>query len=96
MDKTSLRSMTKAKCEQWLDVNKLFQLLLRNAWSPHLHWERFKRPLENSIECIYSNGLGHFHIISFHMKQREQQMSLVDLIFPWEKRRGPPLRIPNE
>ena len=33
----------------------------------------------------------------FHMEEEESsKMSLVDLIFLWEKRRGLPLRIPNE
>lgn len=101
MDKTSLMEDRSRQCEQWLDVNKLFLHNIATQEclvSTSLHWEIFQKdpqkiPSSASIAMVLAIFYTSFF---FHMEEESSKMSLVDLIFPWEKRRGLPLRIPNE
>lgn len=77
MDKTSSWRTDQGNVSSgWTWTSYFTTLLLRNAWSPHLCIGRYsRRPLENSIECIYSNGLGHFlyKFLLSHGGRGEQQ-----------------------
>ena len=66
--------------------------------STSLHWEIFQKtqkiPSSTSVAMVSAIFYTSF---LFHVEEEENnKMSLTDLIFLWQKRRGLPLRIPNE